>query len=123
MKVYWKEKLLFELSDLQKRVFMDSKSCKDMGACNADLERRVNYLAKEAQALPECTDELIEKYIFKGIDEVYKECLKRMKHKWEQKLAARGIKSLPTDSDEFAQLVFSQEDYKDRATRDAESEL
>lgn len=51
----------------------------------------------------------------------YDACYKRLFEEWFPKLAQRGIQSIPTDKDSFAQLVFSQPDYKDRATRDAEA--
>jgi hypothetical protein len=52
----------------------------------------------------------------------YDECYKRLFNEWFPKLADRGVQSIPTDKDLFAQLVFSQPDYKDRAMRDAASQ-
>ena len=119
MKVFWKDKLLFEVSDMQKRVIMDSKCLSDMDACNKDLERRVNYFSDQAQHCGGCTDEDIEKHIYYGINEVYNESYKRIKKFWEQKLIDKGLE-IPEDKDAFTQLVLSQADYKDRATRDQE---
>lgn len=51
----------------------------------------------------------------------YDECYKRLFNEWFPKLAERGVTSIPTDKDAFAQLVFAQPDYKNRATRDAEA--
>jgi hypothetical protein len=53
----------------------------------------------------------------------YNQVYKRLKDEWEPKLAASGIKSIPTDPDEFAELVFAQPNYKDRKMRDKESIL
>ena len=53
------------------------------------------------------------------VDHKYDQCFKRLKEQWEPKLTANGIESIPTDKDAFAQLVFSQPDYLDRAARDA----
>lgn len=50
----------------------------------------------------------------------YEQCFKKMKAKWEPILIADGAENLPTDQDAFASLVFAHQDYKDRATRDAE---
>ena len=47
---------------------------------------------------------------------------KRMKARWEPILASRKL-SIPPDEEEFAQLVFSQPDYKDRSARDLEAKL
>lgn len=50
----------------------------------------------------------------------YNQCFKRLKAEWDPKLEARGIESIPTNKDAYAELVFSQDDYKDKATRDSE---
>jgi hypothetical protein len=47
----------------------------------------------------------------------YDQCFKRLKQEWEPKLKAAGVESIPLDNDAFAQLVFSQPDYKDRKQR------
>jgi len=48
----------------------------------------------------------------------YEECFKDLKKEWDPKLAANGIDMIPTDPDKYAQLVFAQPNYKDRATRE-----
>jgi len=53
----------------------------------------------------------------------YNQVYKRLKDEWEPKLAAAGMRSIPTDPDEFAELVFAQPNYKDRKARDKESIL
>lgn len=53
------------------------------------------------------------------IDQKYNGCFGRLKKEWDPKLIARGMTSLPVDKDEYAQLVFSQEDYMNRSERDA----
>jgi hypothetical protein len=85
---------LFELSDTQKKVIADEIST---AIIDADLKRRLQWI-------------LMHKYDM---------CFKNLKNEWEPKLAARGLKSIPTNRDEFAQLVFSQTDYKDRMARDS----
>ena len=47
----------------------------------------------------------------------YKQCMKRLRNEWMPKLKGR-VESVPLDDDAFAQLVFSQPDYKDRKARD-----
>lgn len=66
-------------------------------------------------------DIAIKTALFEIIEHKYKRCFERLKKEWEPKLAARGVESIPTDPDAFAQLVFSQPDYKDRSARDIES--
>jgi len=62
----------------------------------------------------------IKRRLFYVINHKYEQCFKRLKAEWEPKLAANGVKSIPTDKDAFAQLVFSQKDYKDRSARELE---
>lgn len=51
----------------------------------------------------------------------YERCMERLRREWEPKLMALGMKELPLDDDEFAELVFSQPNYKNRSQREAES--
>lgn len=88
-------KELFALNDVQKNVIKDY--------LNSDI-----------------FEEDMSRRVFWVINEIYKESFKKLKSEWEPKLAAKGIKSIPTDKDEFAQLVFSQPEYKDRKARDLE---
>jgi hypothetical protein len=66
-------------------------------------------------------DEDLNRRLFWVLNELYNQSYKQLKNTWEQKLIDRGVTSIPTDKDLFAQLVFSQPDYKDRSTRDAEA--
>ncbi len=50
----------------------------------------------------------------------YEKCFKRMKNEWDVKLVENGVKSVPTDKDAYAELVFAQPNYKDRNARDLE---
>lgn len=95
MKIYVDTNLLFELTEIQKKVIK-------------------NDIASEI------FEEDMKRRLFNIINHKYEQCFKRLKQEWEPKLVARGLESLPTDKDTFAQLVFSQEDYKDRSTRDSE---
>jgi hypothetical protein len=48
----------------------------------------------------------------------YEQCFERLKKEWEPKLASKGVESIPTNKDAFAQLVFQQSEYQDRRTRE-----
>lgn len=98
MKISVNDQHLFTLSETQKKVIaheIPSHILED------DLKRRLNYI-------------LMHKY---------ENCFERLKKEWEPKLKAAGVKSIPLDNDEFAQLVFSQPGYKDRFARDKDLNL
>jgi len=97
MKIKVDNKDLFELTEIQKKVLKnDIKS----EVFEEDIKRRIFYI----------------------INYKYDQCFKRLKAEWEPKLAAKGIESLPTNKDSFAELVFAQSEYKDRSNRDKDSE-
>lgn len=87
---------LFELSEIQKSVI---KNDINSAVFDEDTKRRLEYI-------------LMHKYEC---------CFKRLREEWDEKLAANGVDMIPTDPDAYATLVFSQPNYKDRATRDAEA--
>jgi hypothetical protein len=87
------DKELFTLTEIQKKVLKnDIKS----EVFEEDIKRRLFYI----------------------INHKYEQCFKRLKAEWEPKLAKAGVESIPTDKDKFAELVFSQPDYKDRSARE-----
>ncbi len=53
------------------------------------------------------------------VDEKYSRCMERLRKEWEPKFKSDGAKSIPTDDDEFAQMVFAHPNYKDRLAREA----
>jgi hypothetical protein len=53
----------------------------------------------------------------------YERCFQRLKQEWEPKLKAIGVKSIPLDDDEFAELVFSQPTYSSRKQRELDNKL
>lgn len=87
------EDKLFELNETQCKVI-----CNDIHGdiFDEDMKRRLQWV-------------LMHKY---------EQCFSRLKNEWDEKLAASGIKALPTDKDEYAQLVFSQPNYMCRKDRD-----
>lgn len=87
---------LVEVSAMQKKVMEYEIPAEKL---EADLKRRLLWV----------------------LDHKYQQIFARMKKEWEPKLIASGVKSLPTDKDAYAQLIFDHHDYKDRSTRDAES--
>lgn len=84
---------LFSLSDTQKKVIKND-ILEDV--FEDDMKRRVQH-------------SLMDKY---------NQCFKRLKQEWEPKLKKSGLQSIPLDDEEFAKLVFSREDYKDRIDRE-----
>ena len=87
---------LYTLSDIQSQVI---KNDINSDIFDADMKRRLKV-------------SLMHKY---------ERCFTRLKQEWDNKLAANGVESVPTDPDQYAALVFSQPNYKDRKSRDAEN--
>ena len=98
MKISVNDIELFTLTDIQKQVIENDIPTEVL---DEDLKRRLQYI-------------LMHKY---------EQCFDRLKKEWEPKLVANGVTSVPTDKDAYATLVFAQPNYRDRSTRDAESEL
>ena len=93
MKISVNGKDLFELSDIQKKVICNEIS-EDI--FEADMMRRLEWV-------------LMHKY---------EQCFKKLKEEWDTQLPALGVKSVPTDPDEYAKLVISQPTYMCRKDRD-----
>jgi hypothetical protein len=98
MKVSVDNQEIFVVSDDQKNVM---KHINDADHLDSILKRKLEWI-------------LMHKY---------EQCFERLEKEWLPKLAAKGITSVPSDRDAFAELVFSQPDYKDRSKREKESEL
>jgi len=95
MKISINDKELFTLSETQKKVI---KNEINEDIFEDDMKRRLQYI-------------LIHKY---------ERCFDRLKNEWLLKLKANGITMISTDDDAFAQLVFSQPNYKDKKQRESE---
>lgn len=65
-------------------------------------------------------DEDMKRRLKWTLTHLYDESFKILKEQWDKKLIDNGVKSVPTDPDEYAQLVFSQSNYKTRKQRDIE---
>lgn len=96
MKISVNDQELFTLNETQKKVICNDIPTQEM---QGDMERRIQYI-------------LMHKY---------EQCFNRLKKEWEPKLKANGVESIPLNDDAFAQLVFSQSDYKDRSQREVEA--
>jgi hypothetical protein len=95
MKIMVNDKLVVSLNETQERVIKDEIPDEIF---EDDMSRRVEWVISHKR----------------------QNCFKRLKDFWEPKLKAAGVKYIPTDDDEFAQLVFSQPDYASRSQREAQ---
>lgn len=64
----------------------------------------------------------VERRAIWAIMSKYDACFARLQAEWLPKLSSRNIESIPTNKDKFAELVFSQPDYKSRSERENFSE-
>lgn len=98
MKISVNDKELLTLSDIQQKVI-----CNDINSdeFDADMGRRIHYIMMHK----------------------YEQCFKRLREEWDTKLVSNGVKMVPTDPDEYAKLVFSQSDYRDRKDREMHKDL
>lgn len=55
------------------------------------------------------------------LNEKYTQCMRRLRVEWEPKFKEAGISQIPADDNDFAGMVFSHPDYKNRSQRDLES--
>lgn len=94
MKISVDDKELFTLSETQKKVI---KNDIHEEIFEEDMKRRIQYI-------------LMHKY---------ERCFERLKKEWEPKLKADGIQSIPLDEEEFASLVFSRKEYRNRSQRES----
>lgn len=94
MKIKVDNQEIFELSETQKKVI---KNDIPDDIFEEDMKRRLHYI----------------------LSHKYERCFERLKNEWEPKLAQAGVKMIPTDKEEFAELVFSQPSYKSRKERES----
>ena len=91
------DKILFEITDNMLKVLAYDIDEPDI---KADMERRLEWVIMSR----------------------YQAAFSVMQAEWLPKLANRGIETIPTNKEKFAELVFSQPDYKSRVERDGVSE-
>jgi hypothetical protein len=93
MKIFVDTQQILEISDIKKQVLLNELHDHEF---EGDMHRRIRYI-------------IVHKY---------DECFKALKKEWDEKLSLNGVKMVPTDPDEYAALVFSQPDYKNRTQRE-----
>lgn len=98
MKISVNDQELFTLSDTQKKVIKNDIPAEIF---DEDMKRRIHYI----------------------LTHKYERCFLRLKEEWDKKLSDNGVKMIPMDQEEYAQLVFSQPNYKDRSSRELESNV
>lgn len=106
MKISVNDQELFTLTETQKKVIQNDIP---LEVFDQDMKRRLKWVL---------------------FDEKYRKCFDRLKKEWcdpdetgQCKLAKLGVKSIPTDPDALAELIFSQSIYKNRSQREAEASL
>jgi hypothetical protein len=95
MKISVNDQELYSLSDMQCKVICDYVHGDIM---EDDMKRRLEWVLMH----------------------LHEQCMKILRDEWMPKLAKR-MDSIPTSDEKFAELVFSQPDYMDRAARDKAS--
>lgn len=93
MKFLVNDKVVFELSETQVKVIQDNVFSEEFEKI---MGERVKWV----------------------IERKFLDSLKHLKDEWVPKLKQAGAESIPLDDEKFAELVFSQKDYKARADRD-----
>ena len=92
MKIQRDGNLILTMRETQKKVIQNDI---DKNIFEKDMERRIKYI----------------------LEHKYQQCFARLKKEWEPKLQKR-VSSVPTDPDAFAELIFSQPDYKSRSQKE-----
>jgi len=95
MKISVNDQELYSLNDTQISIFGWEQNRDNV---EDDLKRRLQWI------------------LHHKMDEI----VKAMKQEWIPKLEANGVKMIPINNEEFARIVFSQPNYKDRKVRDLE---
>ena len=96
MKISVNDQHLFTLSETQKKVIKND-ILEDI--FDDDMKRRLEWV----------------------LTHKYERCFERLKKEWDQKLAAKGVAMIPTNPDAYAELVFSQPEYKNRSQREKDA--
>ena len=66
----------------------------------------------------------IDDWVQKAVEGKINNCWKRFQRQWTQKMMddETFTDPLPSNKEDFCELVMARDDYKDRATRDAEEQ-
>lgn len=92
------DETVLELSETQKNIICNDINLDDF---DSDMKQRVSWV----------------------IQNKLEACSRRLRDEWTPKLQLRGVESIPTDNEAFAEVVFAQADYKSRKERDAQGTL
>lgn len=98
MKIFIDQEEVFELTSTQQNVI---KNDIREEIFEDDMKRRVQYI----------------------VEHKYHQCFKRLKDEWEPKLREGGVEMIPTNPDEFAEMVFARPEYKNRSQREVTTEI
>lgn len=93
IKITLDDKVILKISDTMRKVICNDIKSQEF---TSDIERRLVYT-------------IMDKYL---------SCFKRLKDNWDPILESRGIETIPTNKEKYAELVFSQPDYKSRSERE-----
>lgn len=94
MKISVDDQEIFRLSETQKKVIKNDILEEIF---DEDMKRRLHYI----------------------LNHKYEKCFERLKQEWEPKLRENGVQMIPTNPDAFAELIFSQPNYKNRSQRES----
>lgn len=83
---------LFQLSETQQKVIQNEVQSEMF---EADMKRRIQWIVMHK----------------------YEQCFKNLKEEWDNRLKNNGVTMIPTDPDLYAELVFSQPNYKNSTQR------
>ena len=97
MKISFNDKELYSLNPTQCNVLCDYI---ERDKLEEDCKRRLNWV----------------------LTHWHEQCMKRLRDEWMPKLKDR-VSAVPLDDDKFAELVFSQPDYKDRKAREESNKV
>lgn len=97
MKVFYENEEIINFSETKKKVIKNDISD---DIFDEDIKRRLNWV----------------------VEHKYEQSLKRLKDEWMPKLKER-YESIPTNDDALAELIFSQQDYKDKKVKDEEQKV
>jgi hypothetical protein len=97
MHVKINDKIVCELTEIQQKVIKNDIPSEIF---DEDIERRVNYI----------------------LSHKYQRCLERLRQEWEP-ILKKDLPSIPSNDEEFAELVFARADYKNKSQRNLEAEL
>lgn len=95
MKIEVDGKLLFTISEIQKKVL-------------------------QYEMLSETFEDDVKATLRHIWEHKFHRCFDRLKQEWDPKFVSAGMTSVPTDKELYAELVFSQPEYKNRDTREVE---